>query len=390
MRPLLATTITATACRSRQIGTALTDLTAPLSLDQQTLIETMADAFLKDGEWPVWDYVRRTLYLKQIDATKILKSLPKVGGQETFGLTYGLAWYDPTRVADDACPALTIAAGLHVPNFAAAVSNPFLLVLKTMIEMERNAPISTKKVTEVRVTPEDVRRARPSISDHFMGWLPDLLAHEPPTYGGGYWAGPDGSDWSRGIRRTILEYERVRDLRSYVERVTELTPEPTPQQGLHTTAGFPRHSFLLTPPPTAAPDSATARRVEYVDESLLKELEEKAGTATLKVDKLLGLIRELNTNFAEEHPYACHALLRAIIDHVPPIFGPESFEQLASNRHWPTPVDKTYMGNLSKFKTQGHDVLHRRISKEANLLSMHDVPPPIWLNTLLRECIKEL
>ncbi|MFC1402420.1 MULTISPECIES: hypothetical protein [Streptacidiphilus] len=366
------------------------DLFGPLSQDQQLLIETMAGAFLKDNQWPVWDAVQRMLRRHRLDATQVLNSLPRVGSQSLAGVSYGLVWSDRPYPADNTRPALTIAAGLHVPDFASAVARPFLLVLGTVAELERNAPISTQTVTEVRVTSADIKRAHPSVSDIFMGWLPDLMDHEPPTWASSPRTEADGG-WSRDIRPQISDYEDVRDLPAYVERVVQLMPTPAQPQVYEVGTAMPP-GIIFRPAQTfpLAPAAEPLPRPEYVDESLIKELEDEAGETSWHLDKLIGLIRELNSNFADEHPYACHTLLRAILDHVPPIFGAGTFEQLASNHKWPTPVDKSYMGNLSRFKTQGHDVLHRQISKKANLVRMHDVPPPLWLSTLLRHCIDTL
>jgi hypothetical protein len=117
-------------------------------------------------------------------------------------------------------------------------------------------------------------------------------------------------------------------------------------------------------------------------------LEAKNSASAWKLDKLIGLLRELNSNFADEHPYACHALLRAIIDHVPPIFHLPNIEQVANNHSWPTTADKDYIKKLSNFKTQSHDVLHRQISQTyPSLIQMSDFPPSIWLRTLLHNCL---
>jgi len=49
----------------------------------------------------------------------------------------------------------------------------------------------------------------------------------------------------------------------------------------------------------------------------------KAGEATDRFDrsKLLRLIEELNDNYLRGNGHAAHALLRAILDHVPPLLG---------------------------------------------------------------------
>ncbi|SEO01066.1 hypothetical protein [Actinacidiphila rubida] len=369
----------------------MTDLSAPLSPDQQRLLEVMSDAFLRDNEWPTWDFVRRTLRREKINAASVLTSLPKLGAQGNIGSTYGLVQHDRVFLPDESRPNLTVAAGLHLPRFSASVSSPFLLVLGVMVEMEHNAPISSSTVTEVRISPNAVRHALPSISDTFMSWLPDLLAHEPATWGGGFRGGSADGGWSRGIRPEIADYADVRDLQAYVSQIEAWLAEaqqvytPAPMYGQ-----VPAQSVWAS----STSDPAPAPAPQYVNESLIDELEAKNDSTSWGLGKLVGLLRELNTNFADEHPYACHALLRAVLDHVPPIFNTEglpkiTFEQVASNYAWKQ-TDRKYVLKLRDFKAQGDDVMHRQIRKSQDLITMEDVPPRAWLNALLREVIDAL
>jgi hypothetical protein len=38
------------------------------------------------------------------------------------------------------------------------------------------------------------------------------------------------------------------------------------------------------------------------------------------------------------------------------------------------------------FKLQADDALHRQISKRADRLGIDDLPPKVWVNTILQEC----
>lgn len=57
--------------------------------------------------------------------------------------------------------------------------------------------------------------------------------------------------------------------------------------------------------------------------------------------KLARLIEELNDNYARENAYAAHALLRAILDHIPPMLGCAGFRAVVSNHSWGR-TDKNY------------------------------------------------
>lgn len=101
-----------------------------------------------------------------------------------------------------------------------------------------------------------------------------------------------------------------------------------------------------------------------------------------KIDRLIG---ELNRNVSQGNAYAAHALLRAILDHVPPMLGFRDFKALASNYPW-SRTDRSYAIRLHAFKLQADDALHRQISPRNDLLAIDDLPPRVWVNTVLQEC----
>lgn len=102
--------------------------------------------------------------------------------------------------------------------------------------------------------------------------------------------------------------------------------------------------------------------------------------------KLLKLISELNKNYLDSNVYACLSLIRAITDHIPPLLGYETFEELANN-YKGKKTDKDYMFSLLKDRPISDDSLHRPISKSQDLIEMDNVPNKQFLNRLLQECI---
>ncbi|MEV5944200.1 hypothetical protein [Streptomyces sp. NPDC051994] len=107
------------------------------------------------------------------------------------------------------------------------------------------------------------------------------------------------------------------------------------------------------------------------------------------LDKLLDLISELIDNYAEQRAYACQMLLRALIDHVPPIFGQRTFDGVAASTGW-VRTDKTYMKALAVFRKSGDDVLHRQLTTRPSRISMHDMPPSAYINALLQGVLDHL
>jgi hypothetical protein len=119
----------------------------------------------------------------------------------------------------------------------------------------------------------------------------------------------------------------------------------------------------------------------YAKEALIAELE-ALDTPALSTVKLVELLRELNLAFANDMPFACSALLRAIMDHVPPGFGVGGFAHVVSNLKW-TGTDKKWLKGLADFRVQGDDVMHRQIDKGRSWIDMHDIPAANALNALL-------
>jgi hypothetical protein len=148
---------------------------------------------------------------------------------------------------------------------------------------------------------------------------------------------------------------------------------------------------------TGAPDRPTAERLPlpaqisspYVDVRVVKAIRACEGQCQFDVTKLLALVNELNDNYASRHTYASHALLRAVLDHVPPAFGYASFREVANNHPW-KPTDKRYMKKLADFRDQADDALHRQISAKADLLSFEDMPSSVCVDRLLHECAERL
>jgi hypothetical protein len=126
-------------------------------------------------------------------------------------------------------------------------------------------------------------------------------------------------------------------------------------------------------------------RPGYVDPQVSASLAARAEAIGLDPGKLTRLVAELNDNYSRGNAYAAHALLRAILDHIPPLLGCADFKAAASNYSW-SRTDRGYARRLLDFKLQADDALHRQISKRTDHLSLDDMPPKIWVNRILQEC----
>jgi hypothetical protein len=128
-----------------------------------------------------------------------------------------------------------------------------------------------------------------------------------------------------------------------------------------------------------------ARQPGYVDPRVSASLAVRAEAIGLDPGKLTRLIAELNDNYGRGNAYATHALLRAILDHVPPLLGCADFKAAANSYPW-SRTDRGYARRLLDFKLQADDALHRQISKKTDHLGIDDMPPKIWVNRILQEC----
>ena len=128
-----------------------------------------------------------------------------------------------------------------------------------------------------------------------------------------------------------------------------------------------------------------AGRPAYVDPQISVGLAARAEAIGLDSGKLTRLVAELNDNYNRGNAYAAHALLRAILDHIPPLLGCADFKAAASSYSW-SRTDRGYARRLLDFKLQADDALHRQISKRTDHLDIDDMPPKVWLNRILQEC----
>ncbi|WP_329167987.1 hypothetical protein OG709_27905 [Streptomyces sp. NBC_01267] len=353
----------------------MNDLTAKLSQEQTVLLNTMAQQYLMEGVWPVWSFTVATLDNYDLEAEKLIRSLPRVGSQGNIGISYGLTSQSSPYLADDDRPSLTIAACLHLPELQPYMSEPFLRVLHVLIGMHRSAHISTQEAARPRFTIDDIKQELPGLPESFAARLPGVLALEPATWGGSSGGTAAAGTWWRELRREIRRYKNAKTLHDYVQTTARLVAAQANEiPGAATIVPVPVSNAVPGPGP-------------YVDEALIADL--KAKNTVLQLDKLLALVGELNTNHADRHPYACQMLLRAILDHVPPAFGLRTFEQVVANVAFGK-TDKAYIRKLTDFRNSADDALHRPMSTRPSRLSMDDLPPRTYINALLQNVLDSL
>lgn len=137
----------------------------------------------------------------------------------------------------------------------------------------------------------------------------------------------------------------------------------------------------------AAP--AEPAKNSYVNAEVLASIRAMSGLLPFDLSKFVQLLEELDGSVQAGYVYGTHALLRAVLDHIPPIFGQPHFDAVASNYPW-SRTDRKYMQRLAVFRAQADDALHRQIGKTRDVLSAHDMPPAVMLNRLLIGCTEAM
>ncbi|MGW1116914.1 hypothetical protein ACWD5B_07365 [Streptomyces tanashiensis] len=363
--------------------------TATLTDNQRLLLYTLGDHWSEKGTWPLWGYVQRQFDDRRTDAEATLRSLPRIGADTSYavgyGYTTGAAGRRPIDESDTV--RLTLAACWALPEMHGWAGTPFIRVLKHMVDRYLNSPVSPTVPGKAYLS--DRRLASElDLRPPFVTALPDLLSHEPVTFT--HNATTTEANWNLEIKRTILRYRDVESIDDYLDitcqgveddasQYAHLTAEPFP------TDGFP---YLLTDTAPATETPATPSPAPYLSDRLLTELE-ASKHPRYRTDRLLELCHELNTNFEAQNPYACTMLIRAITDHISPAFGQKDFKQVAGQYNFGHTV-RGYASKLASTKGIGDDSLHRQIGTPLSSITMHDVHPPIYLNSVLAELVERL
>ena len=354
--------------------------------DQRRLLQFIYDHFRRTGSWPTFDEIDRPLRRSGLDAMKVLLSVPA-----EFGL---LARPGRAQPAPGDIMRLSI-WGIQQCDGGAEDVACFIRLLPWLAEKElRFDPVPASGDRTAKVTSAEVAEflKLPPSSTVELKRIYEILSHE--RYG---WAGggimSDG-EWHINLTREIARFADVRNLADYQAALNRWDAENRASGfgGYARTSPSRRPALLDTARLTDSADHEDSCQPEpdtYVSALIIGAIEANTAQSRWNCDKLLQLIIELNENFDSKNAYASHALLRAILDHIPPIMGFSTFAEVANNYSWGR-TDRGYIKKLADFRLQGDDALHRPISPDLDILRFEDLPPPIWINRLLQECARKL
>ncbi|MFA4851034.1 MAG: hypothetical protein WC599_00760 [Bacteroidales bacterium] len=126
----------------------------------------------------------------------------------------------------------------------------------------------------------------------------------------------------------------------------------------------------------------------YVDHSRIIELK-KIQSKDFDLTRLIQQCEELNDASLRGNPYSVILLVRAIIDHVPPIFGKKNFQEVANN--YGAKSFKESMDRLDNSSRKIADIgLHQQIRKKETLPNKTQVNFSNDLDVLLAEIVRIL
>jgi len=127
-------------------------------------------------------------------------------------------------------------------------------------------------------------------------------------------------------------------------------------------------------------------RAYYVDNSRILRLSE-IRSDKYDLTKLVEMCKELNDNYSLENYLSCGMILRAILDHLPPIFNKPNFKEVASN--YGTKSFKDIILPLEDSARKISDLyLHNQVQKKEILPNKTQVSFQPNLDVLLSEVIR--
>jgi hypothetical protein len=338
---------------------------ADLSGAQMAVLQTVYDEFRTDNAWPTMYRVDRALIksrkLNRAKPATILAALPE-------GLLV------PSRSRPVPGPQDQIkmtVSGVARCAGAEAEAEAFWRTVRWCARQElKREPLPGE--TSIEVTWLQARKAIPASLRRAPGFQERLFhlltAHQ---WGWVQAAGPMDEGWTMRMGFDARRFRDVASVEDFIDVLITWREESTPEP--------------LRPATAEAPVGHEPVQRSYVKPVLLEQLVAVHGSRW-DTTKLVALVQELDACVRVGHVYASHAVLRALLDHVPPVFGQQGFAAVASNHSWGK-TDARYMKALRGFRDQADDALHRQISRRPDPLMKDDLPSAAAVNALLGECV---
>ncbi len=353
----------------------MTDELPPLTADQHAVLQMAYDQFRDRGTWASFGELDRPLRRHGLKPDKIIETIP-----DDLLLPFQAGRRQP--IARDELQ-LSL-RGIAACSGGQEDIDLFLHLIPWLAERELNfKPIGDGTQEYVQVAANEIKTflELPDDSTGAIARLRRIIGLQRWGWSGGEFA---GGDWYVQVTRDISRFAEVSTLDEYLEIMAKWEEEgkrPYVQIA---------DDFYGTVPGISGVDHGVGPMVDtYISVNVVSDLETAAERSVWNCDKLMGLVRELNDSYASGNVYAAHALLRAILDHVPPVLNSTDFAAIVNNYSW-AQTDRKYMRRLLEFRNQADDALHRQISRKPDVLSLDDMPSRTGVRRLLQECASNL
>ena len=234
------------AHRGGTISVMNDDLLREPTEDERKLLDViMEDHIIRDGAWPIWQYVEAKLFQQHhLEAAPILTGTPRVTVRQSIA-SYG--WFrTSSMVFASPQPADTIA--LSVSGMArSSRGHPdvkrFVAMLRYLCERQRNFNAQPDVVQRIIVTSEEIRAALSSNGQNSSQWdtwswsmsnddlqrLSKLIGEEPSTWNCAVTVEEKG--FIVDVAPFIRPYHEVTNVEDYVKRlVAEIAPKAPPAE----------------------------------------------------------------------------------------------------------------------------------------------------------------
>lgn len=152
----------------------------------------------------------------------------------------------------------------------------------------------------------------------------------------------------------------------------------------------PLNDTPVTPGPSALDEPTDSPRLPkhpYVDPARLEELKSVTSTKW-DLQRLVRMCEELNDAFARDGFITCPMLVRSIVDHVPPIFGHESFGEVANHYAGGRSFRKSMQHLDGSLRPKADGILHTHIRRTESLPTRTQIDFHQDLDLLLGEIVR--
>lgn len=126
------------------------------------------------------------------------------------------------------------------------------------------------------------------------------------------------------------------------------------------------------------------KQVPFISEERILELSEATNT-THDLSKLIKLLREINIAYNNDCFFTVGILIRAVIDHVPPLFGCNSFSEITNNYNGTRSFKKSMSHLNNSLRSLADSYLHVQIRNKESIPNMAQVSFQADVDCLLSE-----